>query len=260
MPNLTVQAPQLIYEDAPGLAVMEMPIEIYSEPVLLPDGNEFDLQNISSGKAGFFIYRKDTPAAAAEIWNDEQKEWQPDPGAALNGLNPMAFAFDKGKTPRWKGILVAAGSKDKNGDDQFQVQRPTFPPGGPEYFVRAYFETQVDNVQYTGLSPATDSIQFLSTTHSSRAGLSVGDDETPKDATEVQFFLRNNNRQVIGIVKVRNIAQSGSIEIVNYNNSGSEQARIEMQVNGNIEIIANGVININASGLNFNGEQVQTLP
>lgn len=136
MPDLSVPIPTLKFEAIePGLAVLEKPIEVCCAAVTFPDGTVFDQNNL--GTAGFFVYRKQN-AASTEIWNEDTKLWEPDPGAVLGSLKPKPLIFNQGAPSPWQFPLVAAGQKDKNDLDQFQkVQKAA--PNFPQYFFRAYF-------------------------------------------------------------------------------------------------------------------------
>jgi hypothetical protein len=262
MSDLVVPIPQLKQKDQEawdgGLYVLEQPLEIHSDPVVLPDGAPFGLENL--GKAGFFIYRRLAPGAALEFWNDGQKSWEADPGDAVADHQPTAYAFEATVAAPWRGILAAAAGEDKEGARQFQA-------GGPLYFLRSYFETALDGAHYTGLSGPTAPIRFVPFLDMARAGFTVGDGQTPLDATEITYFLRNQDHHFIGWVRIENDAEAGKLEIANFDASDDKRARIAFSrdgsitihsLSGNVNIEAHGDVNIRASGLFFEGRRVLT--
>jgi hypothetical protein len=254
MPDLTVPVPQFQFEEVvPGTASLEMPVEIHSDPISLQNGTEFSLENL--GKAGFFIYRRHTPAATVEFWNEEQKQWEPDPGSLVVNQQPNAYAFYAGELPPWRAILVAAAGRDKDDAPQFQAKQLA---GGPTYFFRSYFETTLGGVLYNGLSAPTPPIQFLPVLGTVRAGFDVGAGELPQNATEIKYFLRNANRQIIGWVKITNEEQTGKIEITNFDPFNNQQAKIELRPDGEITFNTSGVVNIYAAALRLNDQNVST--
>ncbi|HEU5407730.1 MAG TPA: hypothetical protein VFU48_08170 [Nitrospira sp.] len=227
--DLLVPTPTLDFKpiDA-GLAMLEKPIEVRCATVTFPDASRFEQGNL--GTAGFFIYRQ-LGAVPAEVWNDEDKLWEPDPGSGVIGLKPKALIFKEGDPVPWRAPVVAAGQKDKNDQDQFRKAAPLF----PQYFFRAYFAATRNGDSYSGLSGATSPIRFISALDAIRAGVKVGDGETPENATEVSLFLRDASRQFIGTIQIFSDSGSARIEISN-RDSGAQKAVIRMLANGDVEI------------------------
>ncbi len=229
MPTLSVPIPQLEYEVvSPGLAALEEPLVVRCAAVTFPDGSVFDQRNL--GSAGLYLYRQRTPGVT-EIWNRGEKVWQPDPGTALGDLEPEPFIFKPEEEVPWQGLLVAAGRKDKNGVDQFQKATPEF----PRYLFRAYFAAARNGSSYEGLSAPSASVRFVSMMDTIRVGLKVPEDQSPQDADEVAFFLRDASQQLLGTVKVKSEGGSARIEIANHQ-AGTERAVIRLLPSGDVEI------------------------
>lgn len=244
MPDLIVPTPALSIETGvPGLAVWEKPITLSCTAVTFPDGTLFLPEHL--GSAGFFMYRRQAPAAAIEIWNDDAEEWNPDPGRNLGHLTLRPFYFDEALSSPWQGIMVAAGQKDNHGN--FFVERN----GGafPQYFFRAYFESGDRSETISGLSAPTTPIRFINFIGAIRAGLTAGENEFPENANEIKLFLRNGSRALIGYVKIKNVSDKGVIEIINFDQIGRQLASIEMLPDGDGDVVVNcRNITFNCSG------------
>lgn len=241
MSHLVVPTPTLKFEAiAAGVAPLETPLEVRTAKVLLPDGSEFAQTNL--GTAGFFVYRKPS-AATTELWNEEAKNWQPDPGPAVSGLKPKPLIFKEGDPFPWQAPLVAAGQKDKNEKDQFKKAKFGF----PVYFFRAFFSATLNAVPVSGLSNPSAAVSFVSALDAIRAGVAVGEDETPKDATEITVFLRDASLKTLGSVMIRAEGASARLEISN-SVAGAQRAVLRIRPNGDVEIQPGGGGNVIVGG------------
>jgi hypothetical protein len=226
---MVVPTPTVVYKPAgPGLAALEKPLEVRSAKVVFPDGAEFGQ---ASGTAGFFVYREQL-AGAMEIWNEEAKQWQADPGGATGALKPkpLIFKADDPAAP-WQSPVVAAGQKDKDGKDQFSRAKPDF----PRYYFRTFFSGESGGVAYEGLSAPAASVRFVSALDALRAGINVGEDETPEDATEITLFLKDAALRVLGSVFIKSEGGTARVEVSNFQ-AGAQRAVVRLLPNGDIEL------------------------
>lgn len=228
MSTLIVPAPKLDFEAvSAGVAVLEKLIQVSCPPVKFSTGTIFTTSNLGTG--GFFIYRQQTAAAQLDVWSDDVKQWEPDPGILPGTLKPKPFAFKTNGS--WQGVLIAAGQKDKNGADQFQAASPNF----PYYFVRAYFAGSDNGTPASTLSGPSALLRFVSMSDSIRAGIRL--DGKPEDATQVEFFLRGPNRQIIGSIEIKSVGGNfAQIRVVNRDAAGNQGASLSILANGDVEI------------------------
>lgn len=229
MPLMNVPTPTVQYKSVgPGLAALENLLELRSAKVVFPDGAEFGQ---ASGTAGFFIYREPS-AGPSEIWNDELKQWEADPGPSPGALKPkpLIFKADDAAAP-WQSPVVPAGQKDKDGKDQFGKARPDF----PRYSFRTFFAGESGGVAYEGLSAPTAPVKFVSALDAMRAGIKVGEDETPEDATEITLFLKDSSLRVLGSVFIKSEGGTARVEVSNAQ-AGAQRAVVRLLPNGDIEI------------------------
>jgi hypothetical protein len=235
MPSLSVPIPSLKFEaidpSQPNLAVLEKPIEVRCSVVQFPNGTPFEQKH--QKVAGFFIYRRQI-ASIVEIWDEASKQWIPDPGEAIADLKPIPFAFKSEDTSQpWMGLLVPAAQKDKTDKSQFIKAGSS---GFPQYFFRAYFGSNDKIGDFSGLSSPSLALRFTNILDAIRAGIAVGEEETPANATEIQLFLRNSDRQVIGSVEIVADGNSTQIEIANRDAGGVKQAIVRLLSTGDVEI------------------------
>jgi hypothetical protein len=228
MPNLSAPTPSVEYKPPPPApAALEKPLEIRCAKVTFPDGSEF-VQ--ASGTAGFFAYREPS-AGVLEIWNEDAKRWEPDPGAQVGALKPKPLIFKEGDAAPWQSPLVASGQKDKDGKDQFAKAAPDF----PRYSFRSFFSGARDGQAFTGLSAPSAPVRFASALDSMRAGLSLGEDETTENATELTIALKDAALRVVGSIFIKAEGGSARVEISNAQ-SGAQRAVVRLLANGDIEL------------------------
>jgi hypothetical protein len=196
MPALSVPAPTLRL--AGNLATLEIPVEFFSPGPLLPGGSAFNQEHL--GKAGFFVFRRAAGSASDEIWDLKVKVWRPSTDPLLTHLEPSPLLY-KEETARWQGLLVAAGQKDKNDQDQFEKAALDF----PRYFVRTFFAARNGAEPLAGLSGPSGTFRFVSLADTLKAGLRLGAGQTTENATQLTVFLRGGG-------EVR-LLPSGDIEL-----------------------------------------------
>jgi len=244
MADLLVPTPTLSFKPVDtGLAMIEKPINLKCAAVTFPDLSSFGQTDL--GTAGFFVYRQ-VGLGPSQVWNDDTKLWEPDPGSGVATFKPKTLIFKEGDPDPWQTPVVAAGQKDKNDDDQFVKAAPVF----PQYYFRAYFAATKNGTAFSGLSSASAPVRFISAQDAILAGVTIGDGETPEDATELSVFLRDTSRQYIGTLQIFRDSGSARIEISN-RQFGSQKAVVRVLPSGDIElepasgrnVIVNGPLN-----------------
>ena len=233
MSDLIVFAPEIVYEAVdPGLAMLEKPLIIRCAAVTGSGGAALGRDRFSA--AGFLVYRQTAAGSSLEIWNENAKQWEPDPGGAPADQKPKPFAYQEGETFPWQGLLVAVSQKDAAGLNQFQAD--TGGSGYPRYSFRAFFASADKGSPTSVTSAPSQSIRFISLMDAIRAGIRVGEGQTPEDATEVHFFLRDSSRRVVGSVEIRADGGSARIEISNRSGAGAKLAVVRLLPAGDVEI------------------------
>lgn len=225
MSALSVSTPTLKFEAvAPDLAVLEKPVEVLCQTAHFPDGGVFDQNQL--GKAGLFVYRQVTNGSALQIWDEDGQQWKPDPGATVSDLTPLPMAF---MNDSWKGLLVAAGQKDKK---QFEKATGQF----PQYFFRAWFVGQYKGLSISGLSVSSAPLRFTGALDTLRAGIAVDPDKLPTTATELQIFLRNSGLELIGSVLVKTSGNTAEIQIANWSSPGAILSSLRLLASGEMRL------------------------
>jgi hypothetical protein len=225
MATLTVPTPTLKYESVEtGLATLEKPVEIHCGAVTFPDGRPFT--QTEQKAAGFLIYRKF--GTAVEVWNETAQQWQPDSGEEITALKPKPFAFKPDQPEPWQGLFVPVGEKDKAKNNLFQKASTGF-----LYFFRATFVSNDKTGVIAGLSAPSPPVRFSSLLETIRAGIKTTPEQI-EQATEIELFLRNDNRQIIGSVKITSSGNSTQIEIANQDAAGTPRAVVQLLPTGDI--------------------------
>lgn len=229
MASLSVPLPTVKFDPAIpselNLAALEKPVEINCGNVTFPNGQSFEQSQ--QKVAGFFVYRQQ--ADFAEIWDETAKQWKPDPGEGLGNLQAKPLAFKQGESEPWQGLFVPAGEKSP----VFEKEDTGF-----KYFFRTYFVSNEKTGSISGLSTPSVAINFIGILDAIRAGIKLGKDQKPENATEIELFLRNEFSQIIGSVAIFNEGASARIEISNRDGaSGGQRAVIRLLPSGDIEII-----------------------
>jgi hypothetical protein len=200
MTTLLVPLPVLKLEaSGPALATLEKPITVTSKLIVLPDGTPITDQT-PKAVAGFFLYRQPPSSVATQIWDQDQKQWRNASDSLAATLKPKPLAFKKGQPAPWEGVFVATTDKDA-------VQA-----GAMAYFFRTFFQAPFSNSMLSGFSPPTAPIRFVALADAAQAGIKL---ESPETAIEIQLFLRNSAKQIIGSVHLINVSGQARIEISN---------------------------------------------
>jgi hypothetical protein len=233
MPELTVPQPLLTFEPlVAGVAALEKPVRVQCDNVTTPSGAVFGAEQLGTGgAAGYFIYRQQ-PTAPPEIWDEAQKRWVAETATALDELKPKPFAFQPQEPLPWQGIIVAVGQKDADDAAQFS----TGVTGFPQYFVRALFVDADGGAPVRGLSAPSLPLRFLSAGEGMRAGLRVVPDGKPASATQLEVFLLDAGRQVLGTVQIKADGGAGRIEISNRASAAGASAVIRLVPGGDVEL------------------------
>jgi hypothetical protein len=245
MATLTLPIPQWEASQIPDKrVVIESPIELKLGRVLLPDGSEF--RDINLGIAAFFIYRH-LATGVTEVWNEDTRNWEPDPGAAVAALKPGLFVLKVGDPFPWQATVVALGQTTAADQDKFEVASPpSFQY--PRYSFRAYFETAGDNgAKISGLSGATAPIRFLGSEDSFLVGLRP--DKKPEQAEQIEVFIKDIDRRVIGKIELRRVGATARITVARLNAAGGLTAQVVLREDGNIVLNCPGKVIIQAPEL-----------
>lgn len=215
MATLAIPAPTLKFDaSGPGIATLEKPVTVVSRPVALPDGTPVTDHTIPV-TAGFFVYRQTPSSAAAQIWDADQKLWKTASDSLAVTLKPKPLAYQQ-EQPAWQGVFVAAG-------EQGAVEA-----GANWYFFRTWFQAPFAGSTISGLSTPSPSLNFVAAADAAQAGVKL---QSPETATEIQVFLRDSNKQLIGSVRLSNESGQAKIEI-----SNTVGAVVRLTAQGDIEI------------------------
>lgn len=217
-----------------GRVVIEKEIKLRLSPVIRPDGSVFEDTDL--GMAGFFTYRE--PAVGVtEIWNEETQSWEADPGTDVSDFQSISLIFQADDPFPWWTTVMALGQKAADGTDKFQ--QAVGAPGVeyPLYFFRCYFGMEMeDDTMLTGLSPATAPIRFIEIGETVLAGLRM--DKSPDEASQMQLFLRDTNRRLIGMVELRRLGNASRLSLVKLDNMENPVSRMTIAEDGHIEVVA----------------------
>jgi len=215
MTVLTIPLPTLQFDAvAPGLATLEKPVTVVSKPVVLPDGGAVTDQLVPM-TAGFFLYRQIPSSAFAQVWNTDQKLWQTATDSLAATLKPKPLAYRK-EQPAWQGVFVPAGEKG------------AVEAGINSYFFRTWFQAPFAGSAISGLSAPSALVKFIAGPDAAQAGVKLQPQDAP---VEIQLFVRDPNRQLIGSVHLSNDSGQGKIEV-----SNSTGAVVRITKDGDIEI------------------------
>jgi hypothetical protein len=221
MTPLDVAAPELTGKpaDAPQL---EQPVEVKLAALHFPDGAE--ATDAEAQVVGAYVYR--VSSAGEQLWNEKEQSWTDAPDD-LSALPPLALQYKAGDALPWRGLLVAIGMKDKDGNDRFAVASGS----EPRYRLRAYGRFKRDDGDYAGLSVPSAEISFVSAADSRRFSIDMQPD--PDTAQEVTLVLKNASLAKAGYVK---ISTTGGqvVEIGNLDPSGAPLALVQLAADGSI--------------------------
>jgi hypothetical protein len=224
---LSVNVPGLGYDAiGPGLAALELPLSVRFDPVLrledamppLPVGPE------QLSASVLLSYRRMTPAANAEVWDQAAGRWAPDAEVRPDG-EPLIFQAEEAMP--WWGLVVAGGAEDAAGHPRFA----TAVGGFPHYWFRGRFETDDGETYEEVVSAASDVVAFGSVTDRNRIVLGAGDGEKPESATQARLQLKDPGLSVIGGLVVRRSGSSAEVTL-----SNAAGASVVLLADGGIEL------------------------
>jgi hypothetical protein len=239
--SLLVSTPTLSFKRLPDplnpidLTVLEKPVEVRGGVVTFPDGKIFEQSQQAT--AGFFVYRQQ--AGVTEIWNETTQVWVADPGLALDSFKSKPLAYQPSDPAPWQGLLVPAIDKETAFKNRAAYN----------YFIRTYFVSNFSTGAAKGLSPPSSLVRFTSLTDSLRAGIKIPDGKTADDTNEIQLFLRNTSRQIIGSVRITSSGDSAQIEIENQDSGGNPLAIFRLLPNGDIVLKPSASGRVRVDGL-----------
>ncbi|HEX6322442.1 MAG TPA: hypothetical protein VFZ36_01850 [Vicinamibacterales bacterium] len=228
METLTVPAPELVFDPPAGPPELEKPVTVQLPAVRYPDATEMSKDDIRV--LGAFVYRG--AGGSEEIWDEKNGIWATPPAdeAGLEQMTPVPFTPAEGGPAPWKGIFVAAGQKDKDGNPRFAKAEA----GAPVYRLRAFARAERNNVTHRGVSGPSPDLQFVSAAENQRFGLSF-DTETARDAGRARFTLKSGALQPAAYIELR-AAGGREVDIVNCTASGGTLARITLTADGDIRL------------------------
>lgn len=232
MPTLTVPVPVMKYlSTASGLAAIENAIQVLCASPPFPDGSHFRQEDM--GGAGFLIYRMRASGALWEVWDSAARQWETSAANEV-ALKKEPLMYMEGDPSPWQGILMAAGQRDKNGQDQFTAIVPPSP--FPQYMIRTFFSANRGGQTFSGLSAGTAPVRFLKMADAMRAGLGIPDGQIPMTAEELKIFLRNSALSIIGLIDIKADGASSHIVITNLSNMGTTLAQVQLTSAGEIRL------------------------
>lgn len=169
---------------------------------------------------------------AAEVWDDAQKTWRAAPSDNdLIQLKPVAGVAKDGNPP-WQATLVGVGQKDSASNNVYAAASG----GAPTYFMRAVAKTTRTGTADTGLSPASPSFTFTSSSANTRFSATFDTPDTQPDAAhKVRMALKSDAMQPAGYIEIRSLP-SFEVEIANCDASGNALATILLQASGEIHL------------------------
>jgi hypothetical protein len=129
-------------------------------------------------------------------------------------------------------MLIAMGQKDSANRSKFAPAMNDF----PQYFTRAFFAGTVQGIVSSGLSAPSTSVRFVRVADTMLAGVEVGDDEEPANATVIRMFLRFPEKRNIALVQLTRSGSDGQIEIATVDAGGTQKAVVRLLANGDIEL------------------------
>ncbi len=216
MSMLSVATPSLKLEPpGPGLATLEKPVTIVSKAVTLPDGTSVTDQIIGV-TAGFLTYRQTADNSGAQVWDAEAKTWKSGTDAVSLALTPKPLAY-KPDSDSWEGLFLAT------------TEKGAVEAGGIQYYFRTLFRVPHEGSTLTALSVATAPIRFVAAADTMQAGINMI--ATPENATEMQVYLRDAAKQIIGSVHLINESGTARIDVTN-----TAGARVRLAPNGDVEL------------------------
>jgi hypothetical protein len=206
------------------MAILEKPVLVRAAAARRPDGTPVPPRDLAL--AAWLVYRQ--AAGPPEVWDEAAGRWKPAATVDPATVKPTPLMSKEGDPFPWQGVLMAAAAPpDATGTPRYQKSVA----GAPSYFVRTYFVSTPEAGGLVGLSAASAGVQFVGFTDSLRAGLAVGEGETPSSATRVGMFLRDASLQSIGRIEIESAGPRSKVEVTN-----GTGAAIVLLPNGDVEV------------------------
>ncbi len=208
--------------------MLEEAIDLRLPALVFPDGTPLAADAVD--RIGAHLYRG--APGSEEIWNEAEKGWTPRPLDldSLATLTPLPMQHQDGDPLPWRGLLVAAGQKDKNGAPKIVKAIG----GSPSYRLRALVRAHRDGGDYLGSSPPSADLVFASLADTQRftVSLDTGDAQT---CQRVTIQLKDSGLSPVGLVEIRNTG-GREVEIANRSPGGALRARILLLDSGDIQL------------------------
>lgn len=221
---LTVPAPTLEYKVVgSGYAALENEFKLHVAAVQFADGAPLTENDVR--KAFALLYRWNTPAASAEVWNDKAKAWQSIGSQDLFDIAGVPLIANHAAPTGWDGIVAPTGGKDQWGNRQFTPSIAHY----PQYRARAVFSAKVGPTEFSGIGAESAAFEFVSMTANARFGVGLTPN-SPADATHFTMFLKNAALQIVGSIEVD---ADGTVALSNFG-SGGVRASVKLQPDGAI--------------------------
>jgi len=246
---LKVATPEFISDGQAAVQFnAEQSIDVQCAQVSFADSSVFLPENASV--FGFHLYRK-LDAATTQIWDEEQKSWQPETQVP----EPTTLAY---KDDIWQMVIVPVGLTDHADQSKFATDLAT---RYPKYFVRCVFEgTDADGVTVKGFSSPSQEVEIYDAGATQRASLKM-EPEDPITAEEIRLFLKDAALAAEqGTIAIRQQGAGFEIEVavsganVLLNSAGdivlTPQAGRQAQVVGDLSVSGNFYISGNLDVVN----------
>jgi hypothetical protein len=224
MTPINLPAPTISWNPPGPQPEIEQPLDVKLPALTFPGGEAVGEADVK--KLGAFVYR--VSGASEEIWNDTEQLWQLPP-ADLSALTPLPLQFKAGTPEPWAGLLVAAGQKDKTGADRYAKASA----GEPHYLLRAYAALRHGAEEFTGLSPPSAELRFVSAADNQRFAVEL-EPGNGREANRARVQLKDASRTPIGWLEIR--SSDGVVEIVKCDSGGAPLSSVLLADDGSIHL------------------------
>jgi len=221
---MTIPQPTLTFDDAGGGAALSSSVKLLI-PAVTSEGQAQGPEAFD--RFGLLAYRQNTSAAALECWDDNKGQWIPDPENDVASVKLGPLSYKKGDHT-WQAFLVAASKTS-----QYEKANS----GYPLYSFKACF---IDKQQVVALSPPSVNLKFVASSSQLYVGPAEGD--IPPKVTKARFELRDANQNVLGQLLI------DGTQLTLSNSSG---AKVQLNADGSVAIVAGGGKGIHLTGTLF---------